>query len=156
MKFAAIALVAAAQASESQFPSFDSLHAHCSLTTTFNDSCHNTFAALDDTVVSFTDPASGIYAMKEVASDHYVWVTRTTPVKKYVDDIIFEVSGDGSSCTVTSKSRSQTLSYYDYDTNYCNMYNVFRNSGVTFDSPKLGDCKWVPEAADLEATCNKY
>ena len=155
MKFAS-ALIAVAAASPSNFPAFDSMHAHCSLTTTFQAGCAATFAALDKTVKTFTDPASGIYAVVEEGSNQYVWVTRTTPVKHYVDDIIFMVGGDGSTCTVQSKSRSQTLSYYDYDTNFCNMYNVFRSSGVAFSAPKVGDCKWVPADADLTATCDKY
>jgi len=28
-------------------------------------------------------------------------------------------------CKVSAKSRSNSPSYYDWDTNYCNMWNVF-------------------------------
>ena len=156
MKFAAVALVAAAQAAS--FPSFDSLHAHCQLTTTFQDSCANVYASLDNTVKTFKDPANGAYALVQEQSNDYVWVTRTTPTKHYVDDIIFTVknTGNANTCTVVSKSRSETLSYYDYDTNLCNMYNVFRSQSIKFDTPTTQDCKYFPSAADLLTTCNTY
>jgi hypothetical protein len=56
-------------------------------------------------------------------------MTRTTPVKKYVDDIAFEFSQTGADCLVKARSRSQTLSYYDYATNYCNMWNPLKYTG---------------------------
>ena len=77
-------------------------------------------------------------------------------MKQYVDDIMFTVSGTGDACTIQTKSRSETLSYYDYDTNYCNQYNMFRYSGLTFAAPKLDSCKWAPAAADIDTTCNTY
>ena len=123
MKF--VALASLASVASAGFPSFDSFHAHCQLTTTFSDSCSNVYAALDNTSKTFTDPAGGLYAVKQEVPNSSVWVTRTTPVKHYVDDILFSVSGSGSSCTVVGKSRSQSMSYYDYDTNFCNIYNVF-------------------------------
>ena len=155
MKYSVLALLGFASAAESNFPSFDALHAHCQMTTTFNDTCDNVYTSLDTAVKSFKDPASGIYAVKEEGANQYVWVTRTTPTKHYVDDIIFETNSaaDGS-CSVVSKSRSQTTSYYDYDTNFCNMYNVFRGQAITFTAPTTQDCKWVPE--DIATTCDKY
>ena len=98
------------------------------------------------------DPAGGIYAVHKETLNKSVWVTRTTPTKHYVDDIMFSLSGTAS-CSITAKSRSQTTSYYDYDTNYCNMYNVFRGMGQKFSTPSTTDCKWVP---DDVSTCDKY
>ena len=71
----------------------------------------------------------GQYAIWDVTEMQTMWLTRTTPVQKYVDDISFEFNGDPDNfqapgCTVNGKSRSQTLSYYDYNTNYCNMWNL--------------------------------
>ena len=154
MKFAA--LVGAALAAQSDFPNLDSLHANCVMTATFEASCADTYSALKSTVDTFVPgPSGGEYAWKEGADNQYLWVTRTTPVKHYVDDILMAVSGDGSSCTVASKSRSETLSYYDYDTNFCNQWNVWNKTGVKF-SYKLDSCKWAPTAEELADTCAKY
>jgi hypothetical protein len=35
-------------------------------------------------------PAKGDYEFKEGDDSEYIWVTRTTPVHHYVDDVIFE------------------------------------------------------------------
>lgn len=47
---------------------------------------------MESTIKKFTpEPdAKGTYAIKESSPNNYIWATRTTPVKKYVDDIIFE------------------------------------------------------------------
>ena len=158
MNFSIAALLAVASASKSSFPSFDSFHAHCELQTVFEAPCDSVLSSLETTATTFTDPASGLYELKEDSAADYFWVTRTTPVKKYVDDILFQTEGASvnGGCKITAKSRSQTLSYYDYETNYCNMYNVFRASGVTFGTVATPSCKWVPTPADLLATCDKY
>ena len=107
--------------------------------------------------------ANGTYALWDVTEEESIWVTRTTPVKKYVDDIMFEYFGNPDDfqekgCTVKAKSRSQTLSYYDYDTNFCNMWNVMAQvEGADSESLKAlstSECKWVPE--DPKTTCAKY
>jgi len=143
--------------SADKFPSFDMLHAHCGMQTTISASCSDVYAALNKTVQNPSwDPASGAYAVKQEVTDSSLWVTRTTPTKHYVDDIEFIFTAKGATCDVAAKSRSETLSYYDYDTNFCNMYNVFKSSGVSYTPVTTSDCKWVPSAADIEATCNKY
>merc|ERR1712127_167054 len=143
--------------SADSFPSFDSLHANCAMQTTIAASCADTYAALGKTVASPSwDPAHGLYAVHQEVENKSIWVTRTTPTKHYVDDIEFVLTDSGSSCSVSAKSRSETLSYYDYDTNYCYMYNVFKSSGVSFSPVTTSECKWVPAPADVEATCNKY
>ena len=102
----------------------------------------------------------GVYTLWDAVEVEYLWATRTTPVKKYVDDIRWDFFGDSENfnakgCKITSKSRSRTLSYYDYSTNYCNMWNVLqtipeaKKTAVTTDS-----CKWVPE--DPLTICAKY
>jgi len=93
-------------------------------------------------------------------------VTRTTPTKHYVDDIEFTLTPGksnsaynvgGETCTIMAKSRSESLSYLDYDTNYCNMWNVLRGSGLDFENFKtVGKCSGVPTDAERLATCNKY
>ena len=119
--------------SPSGFPAFDLAHANCAMSTSVPVSCQSAFAALHQTVTTFKDPANGLYAMVQEASDTSIWVTRTTPTKHYVDDIEFEFETSSTgTCNINAKSRSQSLSYYDFDTNYCNMYNVLRSSGLSF------------------------
>ena len=61
------------------------------------------------------DPGKGIYKFVDTLENTYFWLTRTTPLKKYVDDIAFELFPTAfGDCTVKSRSRSQSLSYYDY------------------------------------------
>ena len=98
-------------------------------------------------------PSGGDYAIYEEDLTSYIWSTRTTPVAKYVDDQIFEFTQNGANCDVLAKSRSQTASYYDYDTNYCNMWNVFTEL-ASFENLKTTKCQWVP--SDPVTTCAQY
>ena len=150
-----LALIALVSASASDFPSFDMMHANCAMKVTYqNMKCPDEFSKLEATIKSFNpDPAQGVYAVKEESTNDYVWTTRTTPVHKYVDDIIFQLTQSGPDCVVNAKSRSQTMSYYDYDTNYCNMWNVLSRSGTITDL-STSECKWVPD--DITTTCAKY
>lgn len=101
------------------------------------------------------DPGKGIYDFKEQGKNEYIWVTRTTPVKKYVDDIIFEFEQKGKDCEVYARSRSQSLSYYDYATNYCNMWNPLVLSGHKLAGQlNVHDCKF--QAGDPYDVCKKY
>ena len=67
--------------------------------------------------------------MFEEAENDYLWVTRETPSAHYIDDIIFEFIDNEGGCQLNSKSRSQSNSYFDYDTNYCNMWTVMNGVG---------------------------
>ena len=155
MKFAA--LIGLAAAAKSDFPAFDSLHANCQLEIKFNSDCGTVYKVLENTATKGTDISGGLYELKEDGANDFFWVTRTTPVKHYVDDIIFEVKGaQNGGCTVSSRSRSQTLSYYDYNTNYCNMYNVVRMSGLGFSSLTDSNCKWNLTPDNRDEVCNKY
>ena len=103
--------------------------------------------------------AGGIYAMWTATEEESLWVTRTTPTKHYVDDIIFDYFGNPADfevkgCTVQGRSRSRTLSYYDYDTNFCNMWNVFNALGQPLTNMTTSECKWQPVAPAV--TCAKY
>ena len=80
------------------------------------------------------DPAQGKYRMIKEEADEYVWAQRTSPVVGNQYDIIWEVTDakDGG-CHVHSKSRSQSLSLMDLNSNFCNMYNVYRSDSRMFD-----------------------
>ena len=156
MKFATIVAAAGvANAAKSDFPSQDSFHAYCAMTHTIKQDCQNVYPVIESTIKNgFADPSKGDYALKEDGLNDYVWATRTTPVKKYVDDVLFEFVSSSEGCQVNMKSKSETLSYYDYSTNYCNMYNVIRETfGVTFGDVTVSNCKFP--ASDL-ATCDTY
>ena len=154
MKFVA-ALIATASAAS--FPSFDSLHAHCGMTTVFNADCDTVYNTLSTELKNFKDPSNGVYNLKQQGNGQ-VWATRVTLNGKYTDDVEFTVATTGSNgtCAVQSKSRSQSLSYYDYDVNYCNQYNVIRSCGLSFSAPTTSECKWVPKPEDLTTTCDRY
>ena len=159
MKFAiaAIAIVGTVVAKESDFPGNDWFHADCSFHVTYPDTkCSELKSRIYNVASSYTPgPAKGKYAVIEEGDD-YVWFTRTTPTAHYVDDIMFKVSEDKENtedCIVYGKSRSQTLSFYDYDTNYCNMWNVFNGVGY-FRDIQLDSCWFHPD--DSKKTCAKY
>ena len=138
-----------------QFPAFDQFHAHCQLETNFSLVCSELMAVMYVNFENFTDPAKGTYKKVEESAD-YFWFTRTTPVKHYVDDVEFTLSEvDSNTCKVTAKSRSQSLSYYDYNTNFCNMYNVIRETkGVDFSPVKASNCKFQPDTDKINEICN--
>ena len=102
------------------------------------------------------DPAQGFYSPKtETAS--LIWATRKGPGKKYTDDVMWEFSSNGDSCNVHSKSKSQSLSYYDYGFNFCNMYNAYRTSYWTPEVSNVStkNCKFSVNASDIEKTCDE-
>eukprot|EP00178_Gracilaria_changii_P004817 TRINITY_DN17840_c0_g1_i1.p1 TRINITY_DN17840_c0_g1~~TRINITY_DN17840_c0_g1_i1.p1 ORF type:complete len:159 (+),score=19.05 TRINITY_DN17840_c0_g1_i1:2-478(+) len=152
--FAAAASLVSGSASD--FPAFDAFHANCALTTVYDAPCHEIFANIKTEVNSWSEggPSHGLYKEKEEAQDVYLWTTRTTPKAHYVDDIIFEMQPvNDATCTVNSKSRSQSFSYYDYNTNFCNMWNVLSRAG-DMKSNVANHCKFQPD--NIEKACAKY
>ena len=151
------ALVVGAFADISNFPTFDSFHANCAIEVTYSGkTCATVWASMKDLLTEYEngDPGKGIYKFVDTLENTYFWLTRTTPVKKYVDDIAFEFSPTASGdCTVKSRSRSQSLSYYDYSTNYCNMWNPLQHT-ATFTNEKVTQCPFP--ASDPATTCNIY
>ena len=157
MKFAALALIAGVSADK--FPGFDSFHASCQFQTVSDKSCADTYAELSSVLSDFetnlTDPARGFYKKKQVAESSQLWYTRVTSGKKYTDDMEYVLSEAGNGgCAITGNSRSQSLSYYDYYTNYCNIYNPLRQSTLNFSEPKTTKCKYAPAINDRAAACD--
>ena len=163
-----LGLVAAVSASPTDFPAFDDNHAHCALNFDFSKT---DLTNLDLTVglkealavlYKGSGPAHGKYednGSNYVLPDLWAQATRTTPTHHYVDDILFEIKEN----KVDARSRSRTLSYYDFETNYCNMWNVmniateFADSSVDFQkdvkiTPE--NCRWVPN--NPEWRCSIY
>ena len=142
-----------AVADKRDFPLFDPLHAHCATETDFpGEACADVFKRFVTVVNTFRpEPNSkGFYRTVESTVNDYLWVTRTTPVAKYVDDIIFifyeKIVDSAPYCEVSARSRSQTFSYFDYDTNYCNMWTVYQSVGG-FEVVDTSKCTWIPDNA---------
>ena len=154
MKFTAVAMLIGA--TQAGFPSFDSFHAHCELTVDVKASCADVKTNIHKMVnTPNLDPANGFYHPKS-EGDSMIWATRTGPGKKYTDDVMWEFSSNGAdSCSVHSKSRSQSFSYYDYGFNFCNMYNAYRTSYWTpeVSTPSVKNCKFSVKEADIPKTC---
>ena len=156
--FATALFVAGATAVATDFPRFDSMHAHCAMNVTFEGvTCNSLYQLVDYQVRAFEngDKCSqpGFYGVFEENESSYVWSTRETANKKYVDDQLFEFTQSGNTCQVAAKSRSQSLSYYDYSVNYCNMWNILSEVG-TFTIDSVKDCKYP--ADDPTSVCARY
>jgi Protein of unknown function (DUF1499) len=139
-----------------KFPSFDFTHANCAMDATYaGQKCDAVFTSMKALLTQYEGgcPSKGLYKFIDQSQNTYFWVTRTTPVAKYVDDVAFEFAQTAAGCVVKARSRSQSLSYYDYSTNYCNMWNPLQNA-ATFSNLKVHDCKFPAE--DPATVCLKY
>ena len=154
-----LTLLALFASSTSAFPDFDSFHAHCQVMVDVEKDCATALKDLSEYVKSGRDEASpaGKYALFQEDST-MVWATRLTANGKYTDDVQWQKLDDGSAtkCTIVGKSRSQSLSYYDYNVNFCNIYNPLRGTGFDGDitsSTKVSNCNFPASSA---STCDRY
>ncbi len=80
-------------------------------------------------------------------------------MKRYVDDLTFWLDTNGDRCEIVALSVSQPVSIYDYDTNFCNLWNLFFNApfnfSVHYGNEKDG-CKFHPDQGKEKDTCAKY
>ncbi len=152
--FAAIALLGAVYG-QTDFPDCDFLHADCSFDVAFPfATCKDVYTRIYSIANEFLPgPANGTYSIHDAVEGDYVWATRTTPVSKYVDDILFKFEESDNDCIIHGKSRSQSLSIYDYDTNYCNLWNVITETGY-HGEVKIDSCWFYPDTP--KETCSKY
>ena len=119
------------------------LHAHCYLDLNFpSTSCDALWEYLVDQIENFDIPEVREPDYELVASnktDGSIVAIHTTPVKKYVDDISFGLVNNAGGCAVKAESTSRPISYYDYDTNYCNIWNLLRKATWTY-AESVRDC----------------
>jgi hypothetical protein len=88
------------------------------------------------------DPLGGMYNVTAAGTDdteYFIRGTRVTPSGRYTDDfmLVFLPNANLDECTVTGLSRSQSLSFYDFGTNYCNLevpLNFATYTNEAFDS----------------------
>ena len=155
--FVCATLAAIAVADKSKFPRDDSFHADCHVSATFDSkTCDEVYTAMDAEIrawnSSTTSPAGGLYKLKEEADSDYIWSTRLTKNEKYTDDQLFEFTETNTGCTVNGHSRSQSMSYYDYSVNFCNLWNAYNGiGGFTYS---VGKCGYP--ADDPVKTCATY
>ena len=156
--FACAALTALALADKKKFPRDDAFHADCHVTAQFDGvACEDLYKTVDNEIRSWgTDeasPSQGVYNLKEENENDYIWSTRLTKNKKYTDDQLFEFQPSNGGCSVVGRSRSQSMSYYDYSVNFCNLWNVYNGTGSKF-TYSTGKCGYP--AKDPVTTCATY
>ena len=69
---------------------------------------------------------------------------------------MFEFEGtndDVGGCVIVGHSRSESVSYYDYSVNFCNLWNVYNGVGKPFEL-FVGTCGYP--ADDPATTCARY
>ena len=122
-------------------------HAQCYMQLTVSDPSGGslTIQALNDSLVKMVQSRIGntsscVYYSQGAEFCGYSIVSmsskdnhfqHTTPVHHYVDDINFsEWTQSGSNVVVQADSKSEPTSIGDYDTNFCNIFNLFRNGNA--------------------------
>merc|ERR1719150_39904 len=113
------------------------MHASCDMTLTVKSV---TISALNSSLVKMVESRQGYssscvyaslgnefcgYSVKSLSPslDHF---QHETPTHHYVDDVKFsEWKQSGNDVVVDAYSKSEPNSYYDYDTNFCNIFNLF-------------------------------
>eukprot|EP01061_Rhynchopus_euleeides_P026202 TRINITY_DN42892_c0_g1_i1.p2 TRINITY_DN42892_c0_g1~~TRINITY_DN42892_c0_g1_i1.p2 ORF type:complete len:170 (+),score=70.04 TRINITY_DN42892_c0_g1_i1:59-568(+) len=108
------------------------IHASCEVTATVNGSCADAFTEAKLRILlnangSWVDPHNGgTYSIMSESTD-VLNGKRLTGNKKYTDHFTmkFESTGSSSSCNIVSCSESQSFSYLDYSTNYCNVHDLY-------------------------------
>jgi len=105
-----------------------SIHAKCSLTVEFDNQCS---AVMDEVFARLTghegwvDPHHlGTYNLTKKTSE-VLEGTRLTGDRKYTDKFKFSFEKQDDACIVHSCSESQVFSILDYNTNYCNLRNLY-------------------------------
>eukprot|EP00483_Globobulimina_turgida_P004773 UN04782 len=159
-------------------------HAHCDLEiTVFNEHC----LLLNSFIINQTNNRIGFgeqckysdlgnefcgYSTSEL-TESKIHLQHETPQNHYIDDIYFsfkEIVSDKYDdpnyyCLMRASSVSEARRYYDYDTNYCNMFNLLRygnSSTLNFNiSIQIKDCKFHPNIDNKQWTasiqqCNTY
>ncbi|KAG9271530.1 hypothetical protein AMEX_G14461 [Astyanax mexicanus] len=119
------------------------LHAQCFTTWSISIPCFDASSLLVNQIKEWTTdscpPKSQkcLYSLVAVNGDNIV-ATHTTPLMRFVDDITLNFSSpNADSCEIQGHSNSRSwYAMFDSGTNYLNMYNLMRGSGL-FSSPSF-------------------
>ncbi|KAK2905360.1 hypothetical protein Q8A67_007159 [Cirrhinus molitorella] len=114
------------------------LHAQCFVEWKIGIPCFDVSSLLVNQIKEWsTETCPGksqrcLYSLVSVNADD-ITATHTTPVMRFVDDITFNLtSPDPDSCDVQGRSVSRSwYAILDSGTNYMNMYNLMRGSGLS-------------------------
>merc|ERR1712154_191429 len=92
------------------------------------------------------------YSIKSLSSSLDYFQHQVTSGSSY-DDILFSNwKESGSSVTIEAFSKSEWPNAYDFDTNFCNIFNLFRNgnaSSLDFEmSIKYENCQYHPDTSN--------
>ncbi|KAK7153604.1 hypothetical protein R3I94_007101 [Phoxinus phoxinus] len=114
------------------------LHAQCAVEWKLDITCFDVSSLLVNQIKEWsTETCHGksqrcLYSLVSVNTED-ITATHTTPVMRFVDDITFNLSSpDPDTCDVQGRSISRSwYAILDSGTNYLNMYNLMRGSGLS-------------------------
>lgn len=114
------------------------LHAECFVEWKIGIPCFDVSSLLVNQIKEWsTETCPGksqrcLYSLESVNAED-ITATHTTPVMRFMDDITFNLSSpDPDSCDVQGRSVSRSwYAILDSGTNYMNMYNLMRGSGLS-------------------------
>jgi len=119
-------------------------HASCKIEWTMSESCTDVKQKLVDQINAWQGDANcgtpddcpkmpcGQKCLYELSSveDNKIEATHKTPVKRYIDNLTFELNAAGSKCKVDAFSTSSIwYAVLDFGTNYCNLRNLLDGAG---------------------------
>ena len=160
MIFNILALIAGISA---KFPELDSYHASCQLTIITQMDCKEAYGKILSSVndLSGGEHYGGFMNLKLTADNRSIWAVRTSNVNDAVDDVQFRINLDVTTdphypeCEIDVRSRSRALSYWDKQSNFCNLTNTLRNTSIMYTVPDWSGCKWHP-TVKVPNACENY
>jgi hypothetical protein len=131
-------------------------HPHCSINVLTQGRCHDVYSAIDSELKRMgpghPSPEGNVDNIFRELPDKDIWGYKTHESKTgdvWIDDFKFEFidlgHGNDHECTVHGFSMTQNVTHYDDNANFCNLFNVFTESGVRFADPTADDCKFMPK-----------
>jgi len=131
-------------------------HPHCSINVLIQGRCHDVYNTMDAELKRMgpghPSPAGDTYYVFREEQDKNILGYKTHESRtgdKWIDDFRFEFvdlgHGNDHECTVHGVSMTQNETHYDHDANFCNLYNVFRESGIKFEEPTADECQFMPK-----------
>jgi hypothetical protein len=132
----------------------DLFHAHCELYWNFeNARCTDVLQILAGQFKACCmdkdiEPNYTHYSLSSVDTDTLT-VSGTIKFNDgYVDDQTIQLTQNGTDCSGYGCSHSESLSYYDYCANYCDIHNLVRGIGYQF-TETTGSCRNYPDNPDV-------
>eukprot|EP01108_Squamamoeba_japonica_P000793 TRINITY_DN1282_c0_g1_i1.p1 TRINITY_DN1282_c0_g1~~TRINITY_DN1282_c0_g1_i1.p1 ORF type:complete len:175 (-),score=22.55 TRINITY_DN1282_c0_g1_i1:35-514(-) len=140
--------------------SFSSLHAHCQLTWKVAGTQCTTFLGAIAGQFSHccADNAIGTnyrnYHLDNLDNQALTVSGHIKFTDGYIDKQTISAVQSGNDCIATACSQSKSLSYYDYDANFCDVFNLVRGLGFNY-TQQVSNCRFQPDQGKEVAVCNK-